>query len=210
MNGSKPWYSSTGVWGSVASMVVGLVGLCHLHPDAQWVGDFTAWLTSLGPIIAGFIALWGRLRATKQIGAAPKTDAAAKLVLLAFLVAAMGFAAAGCQANGGSATTQPAQGGGPDATQRLSLATQGATFTLNTIANARDAGFLSQAELNGWKPVVDAFAAARNEARRELGAGNTSAYEAAYAQLTAAYAQLQPLLQQIAARQGPPATRPAK
>jgi len=109
-----------------------------------------------------------------------------KLILAAFAL----FVMAGCAA--------PA-----DPTQRLRVATVSATFTLNTIANARDAGLIKQSDIDPYRPYVEAFMAAQAEAERELRAGETDHIQAALAQVEAAAVPLAPLLAKIeAAKKG--------
>lgn len=153
MDGSKPWYASTGIWGSVATMIVGLAGLFHFHPDAQWNGDLASWLVSLGPILTGAIALYGRLRATKQIGGQGSGVRGQIIAMTLALTAVMGLG--GCQAAGsGSATTQPAQGG-IDPTTVLTMANQSLTTAQTILADLHVAGFISQGD---WQNVVNAEA----------------------------------------------------
>lgn len=87
-----------------------------------------------------------------------------------------------------------------DPTQRLRVATVSATFTLNTIANARDAGLITQAEIDPYKPAVEAFIVAQAEAERELKAGQTDTAQNTLAQVEAAAVPLMPLLNLIDAR----------
>lgn len=95
------------------------------------------------------------------------------------------FALIGAQ---GCATTPP------DPVQRLKAATESATFTINTIANARDAGLLTQPEIDRYKPAVMAFLAAQAEAERQIRAGQSDTVQNALAQVEAAAVPLQPLL----------------
>ncbi len=82
----------------------------------------------------------------------------------------------------------------------LRAVTATATTTLNTLSDARDRGIITQADMNAAKPVIDALYAARNQAERDLRAGNTSAADSARKQLLAALGELAPLLEHIAAK----------
>jgi hypothetical protein len=199
MNSTKPWYSSAGIWGALVSMFVGIAGVFHLHPDAQWATDATQWLVTLGSLIGGAMALWGRIRATRQIATPGTPPAAMKLLAAGLLLAAL----SGC-ASGTSATTQPSA---PDSTQQLTIATDTAAFTLDGVAKARDAGLVTQAEIDNFKPYIDALIAARARAETQLRAGNTDGFTAAVSDIQAAYVQLEPLMSQIS--RGRPATKPA-
>jgi len=69
MEDTKPWYASTGVWGSVVAIGAGLVGTVWGINVTE--ADQTAIVTGVTTIvggIGGMIALWGRLRAKTKVG----------------------------------------------------------------------------------------------------------------------------------------------
>ena len=99
-------------------------------------------------------------------------------------------------------------GTNPDTTQRMTITVESAATVLNAVANARDAGLVTQTLVNQYKPIVDAFAAAKAQAEKSLAAGDTNAYTSALNQLNAAYNQLVPLLQQINAKKTAATTAP--
>lgn len=112
-------------------------------------------------------------------------------VLAAFAAFALLFAVATFSA--GCAST-----GTADPTKRLIVATEAVNFSLATIVNARDAGLITQAEVNTAKPYIDAVLAAKATAKKQLADTNTPAYQQAIADVEAALVQLQPLLNKIA------------
>lgn len=81
-----------------------------------------------------------------------------------------------------------------DSGARLQQVIATATFTLNSISNARDAGLITQAEIDKFKPAVDAFFAAKSAAVKEYKSGDTATFSNAISQVTAAAGQLAPLL----------------
>lgn len=90
----------------------------------------------------------------------------------------------------------------------LSATTESLTATLNTLATARDLGLVTQAELNTYKPAIDAAYAARNAAERDIRAGNVTNVQGQLDQVQAALVQLQPLLAKAAAKKA--ATQPGQ
>lgn len=103
---------------------------------------------------------------------------------------------AGCPVNR-PATTQPAT---YTPAQTLILGTDTLTATLNGIADARDLGLITQADVNQYKPVIDAVIAVRNQAERDLRAGNVTDAESYLKQYQAGLDKLGPLLAKIAAK----------
>jgi len=72
MNDTQPWYLSRGVWGALVSLIAAIAAaLSHnklqiLPADQDQI--VTLILTVAGAV-GGAVALYGRLRATKQISA---------------------------------------------------------------------------------------------------------------------------------------------
>jgi hypothetical protein len=121
-----------------------------------------------------------------------------KRILIGLFIAAVSLGCAcgisACNLFAPPATTQPSA---PDARQKLTAVTESATFILNGIADARDAGLIKQADIDKYKAIVDAFVAAKNKANQQLKSTDTSGDQAALEQVNAALAELQPLLQTI-------------
>lgn len=70
---NKRWWESKTVWAGVATVLIGLAGAIgaqvpnDLTPD--WAGNTIAKIaTAAGTVIAGALAIWGRVKATKFIG----------------------------------------------------------------------------------------------------------------------------------------------
>jgi len=96
-----------------------------------------------------------------------------------------------------SPTTQPVT---YTPAQTLILGTDTLTATLNGIADARDLGLVTQTEVNSYKPVIDALIAVRNQAEKDLRAGNVTDAQSYLNQYQAGLNQLAPLLAKIAAK----------
>jgi hypothetical protein len=74
MNDTQPWYLSRGVWGALVSVLATLAAaLSHnkvqILPADQ--DQIVTLVLTLAGAIGGAVALYGRLRATKQITSAP-------------------------------------------------------------------------------------------------------------------------------------------
>ena len=74
MNDTQPWYLSRGVWGALVSVLATLsAALSHnkvqILPADQ--DQIVTLILTLAGAIGGAIALYGRLRATKQISSQP-------------------------------------------------------------------------------------------------------------------------------------------
>lgn len=71
MNDVKPWYASKGVWGSVLAIV--LPGLALANKQLGWLpadqDEIATLIANFGGVVAGVIALYGRITATAVIGA---------------------------------------------------------------------------------------------------------------------------------------------
>jgi uncharacterized protein YceK len=65
--GFKSWYQSLGVWGSLGTIIVGILTAIHVAHSAQLESDVNSWSAAAGVVISGLVSLYGRIRATKQI-----------------------------------------------------------------------------------------------------------------------------------------------
>jgi hypothetical protein len=67
--GTKPWYASVTIWGSIIAIAAPLAGAVFHHDiDASTQSDLANWLAGAGTLVGGGIAIWGRLRARTTIG----------------------------------------------------------------------------------------------------------------------------------------------
>ncbi len=65
---SKPWYESRAIWGAVLSVISGFVPLAGTIlsvPEVQ--SNAVDALSSLGALVGGSLAAWGRVQATTTI-----------------------------------------------------------------------------------------------------------------------------------------------
>jgi 4-amino-4-deoxy-L-arabinose transferase-like glycosyltransferase len=67
---TKPWYASSGVWGAIVTLVSSVLALLKFEVDPQLLEDVREWVLALATLVGGAVALWGRVRATRRIGAA--------------------------------------------------------------------------------------------------------------------------------------------
>lgn len=98
MTQTKSWYSSTTVWGGLVALLAGVASWFKYSLDAELMADIANWVTSVATIIGAGIAIWGRIRASKQI-APPRTDTTPPRSLGLLLCLVLGvwlFAAGGC------------------------------------------------------------------------------------------------------------------
>ncbi len=68
MNEQKPWYASMGVWGSAIAILaplLSMLGYSMADADRQ---QLSVLLGGIGGAVAGIVALYGRVTATKRIG----------------------------------------------------------------------------------------------------------------------------------------------
>lgn len=65
--GTKPWYASKTVIGSVVALAGGVLSWLKYDADAELLADVGDQLFQLVTIVGALVALWGRLRATKKI-----------------------------------------------------------------------------------------------------------------------------------------------
>lgn len=71
-----------------------------------------------------------------------------------------------------------------------------------TIANARDAGWIKQSQIDQYKSAFDALDAALDQAQADQAKGDVTGANAAVNAAMAALAQLQPLIDAAAAKKG--------
>lgn len=64
MNDTKPWYASGTVWGGLLAAVSPLVRAVGYELDVQQAADL---LSTLGALVGGAWAVWGRVRADTLI-----------------------------------------------------------------------------------------------------------------------------------------------
>lgn len=65
---SKPWYTSTGVWGSILAVAAPLIGVIfHVSISDANSAAISDALAALGSGIGGLIAVYGRVTATTMI-----------------------------------------------------------------------------------------------------------------------------------------------
>lgn len=65
---SKPWYASRTMWGAVLSIVSGFVPLAGTVLSVPEVNDTAVdALASVGALVGGAVAAWGRTAATTTI-----------------------------------------------------------------------------------------------------------------------------------------------
>jgi hypothetical protein len=120
-------------------------------------------------------------------------------ILAVLVVCCLSFAAAGCPVQHAAPTTQPVTA---TPVRLLSAYTESLTAALNSAATARDLGLVSQAELDKYRPAVDAAYAARNAAERDIRAGNVTNLQGDLNQVQAALTRLRPLLDGAAKNAG--------
>lgn len=65
---AKPWYLSRTIWASLVTVLVGLGGLVGLPLSEEDGVVLTELLVQGVTAVAGLVALFGRLRATRRIG----------------------------------------------------------------------------------------------------------------------------------------------
>lgn len=64
MNETKPWYTSITVWGGLLAVLSPAIRALGWEMDVQQTADA---LSSLGAVIGGAAAVWGRVRTTTLI-----------------------------------------------------------------------------------------------------------------------------------------------
>lgn len=70
MNESKPWYASSGIWGGILAAAAPAIGLVfHMTVSSADTAQLADALAAIGAGIGGLVAVYGRVKATKQITA---------------------------------------------------------------------------------------------------------------------------------------------
>jgi len=68
MNGTKVWWQSKTVWGSIIALLAGVATLAGVKLDATLQDQLAALLTGAGEVAGGALAWYGRAKATGAIG----------------------------------------------------------------------------------------------------------------------------------------------
>ena len=68
MNGTKPWWQSKAVWGSLIALLAGVGQLLGLKLDATLQDQLADLITGTAEIAGGVIAWYGRATATHTLG----------------------------------------------------------------------------------------------------------------------------------------------
>lgn len=70
MDQTKPWYTSSTIWGGILAAVSPLIGIIfHINISDANTAAISDALAALGSGIGGLLAVWGRMRATTTITA---------------------------------------------------------------------------------------------------------------------------------------------
>jgi hypothetical protein len=68
MNGTKPWWQSKTVWGSIVALFAGAATLAGLKLDATLQDQLAELITGAANLVAGALAWYGRAKATHALG----------------------------------------------------------------------------------------------------------------------------------------------
>lgn len=68
MNGTKPWWQSKTVWGSIIALLAGLATFAGLKLDATLQDQLAELITGAANIAGGLIAWYGRAKAQSALG----------------------------------------------------------------------------------------------------------------------------------------------
>lgn len=63
MNGTKAWWQSKSVWGSIVALLAGVATLAGVKLDATLQDQLANLLTGAGEVFGGALALYGRITA---------------------------------------------------------------------------------------------------------------------------------------------------
>ncbi len=71
MNGTKPWWESKTIWGSIITVVAVTTGLFGIQIDPQTqavlVDNVTALMSAGGAIMGAILGIYGRVKADKKV-----------------------------------------------------------------------------------------------------------------------------------------------
>ena len=68
----KNWYASKGIWGGLIAAAAPIVGgLLHVSITGDDVNTAMGYVSEIVGAAGGLLAVYGRVKATKQIGTAP-------------------------------------------------------------------------------------------------------------------------------------------
>ncbi len=68
MNDYKSIWTSTTVWGGIVALLAGIAAIFGVTFTEADQATLTEALLGISSAIGGIVAIWGRIRATKQIG----------------------------------------------------------------------------------------------------------------------------------------------
>jgi hypothetical protein len=68
MYGNKSIWASTTVWGGIVALLAGIAAIFGVTISEADQSILTEALLGISSALGGIIAIWGRIRATKQIG----------------------------------------------------------------------------------------------------------------------------------------------
>ena len=72
MNGTKVWWQSKTVWGSIIALSAGAATLAGVKLDATLQDQLADLLTGTGNLIGGALAWYGRFKATQALSLSVK------------------------------------------------------------------------------------------------------------------------------------------
>lgn len=64
---TKSWYTSRGMWGALATVILGAAGIAGYTFTEADTTSLTDLLMSVGVVASGALAWWGRLKAATRI-----------------------------------------------------------------------------------------------------------------------------------------------
>jgi len=67
MNGTKPWWQSKAVWGSIIALAAGFATLAGLKLDATLQDQLAELVTGAANVAGGLIAWYGRVKAQSTL-----------------------------------------------------------------------------------------------------------------------------------------------
>lgn len=67
MNGTKPWWQSKTVWGSIIALLAGIATFAGLKLDASLQDQLADLITGAANVAGGLIAWYGRVKAQSTL-----------------------------------------------------------------------------------------------------------------------------------------------